>query len=650
MDPFRWLEDRDSPETKAWIRSRQDGWTEYLKSCPYLDVIQSRVREYFTSPAVDQPARVTDCYLFRRRDKGQEQPSILARHCDTGEERTLLDPSSLGPFVSVAIHHVSADGAFAACELRYGGEDRKSILILDIDSGTQYPDSIRNGMVRGFAFAPDRTGYYYCREEGPSDGRHTIRFHTLGQDGEDKILFCVPCSPGSRLAFMADEVRLGAVLVRLEGKELREDLWVASHRTPTEWHPVLTGRALPFSPFLQSGRILAMSFEDAPNGRLIELSRDGKEVKEILPEQPRPAEQISFSGPRIFAACANSTTIQAWDFEGNELDRIVAPHGSSLRILPNYSHADVLFYTLESFNSPPTIYEYQPRLKSGQIWWSATTPWRSAKVAVRRSRFAAQDGTMIPITVVREHRGHNESCGPMIMTSYGGFGVPATPRFSVFVSILLELGFAFALPHIRGGGDRGKAWHEAGRGRNRPTAIGDFCSAAEWLCRSRLTEPQKLAIFGGSNSGLLVGAAMTRRPELFKAVLCIAPLLDMVGYERLGQTSSWRHEFGTIEEAEDFASLLGYSPYHQISPETNYPSVLFVSGDRDDRCHPAHARKMAARLLSRAAQKNPVLVDYSAHRGHVASLPLSIREAALAARLAFLCRELGVPVRFRRAA
>jgi prolyl oligopeptidase len=230
------------------------------------------------------------------------------------------------------------------------------------------------------------------------------------------------------------------------------------------------------------------------------------------------------------------------------------------------------------------------------------------------------------------------------MTSYGGFGVSATPLFSVLVAIMMELGAMFAIPHIRGGGEGGKQWHDAGRARNRQLSFDDFIATAAWLCQQGLTTPDQIGIFGGSNSGLLVAAAMTQRPDLFGVVLCIAPLLDMVRYELFDHAVKWRQEYGTVEDPEDFRALYAYSPYHNIAEDLNYPAILFVTGDKDDRCNPAHVRKMAARLQGRSAQQSPVVVDYSEERGHSPVLPLSVRIPALAHRVAFLCRELHIPV------
>jgi prolyl oligopeptidase len=206
----------------------------------------------------------------------------------------------------------------------------------------------------------------------------------------------------------------------------------------------------------------------------------------------------------------------------------------------------------------------------------------------------------------------------------------------------MELGYVLALPHIRGGGERGKVWHDAGRARKRQAAFDDFIAAGEWLCEQRITTPRQLGIFGGSNSGLLVAVVMTQRPDLFGAVLCIAPLLDMLRFELFDEAVKWRREYGSVEDPEDFQALYAYSPYHHVEENRNYPPTLFVTGDKDDRCNPAHVRKMAARLQEREAQKAHIIVDYSSERGHSPTLPLSVRIAALARRIAFLCRELQV--------
>jgi prolyl oligopeptidase len=233
---------------------------------------------------------------------------------------------------------------------------------------------------------------------------------------------------------------------------------------------------------------------------------------------------------------------------------------------------------------------------------------------------------------------------PTIMTSYGGYGVSMTPQFSVFVAFLMERGCLFALPNIRGGSEFGAEWHDSAKRRKRQVAFDDFLSAAEWLIETGRTEPRRLAIFGGSNSGLLVGAAMTQRPDLFHAVVCMVPMLDMLRYHLFDNAHVWAEEFGTADDPQDFAALFRYSPYHNVRETTAYPATMIVSGDSDQNCNPSHARKMIARLQAANISESPIVLDYSRHRGHSPVLPLSERVEALTDRMAFLCDQLNLTV------
>jgi len=254
--------------------------------------------------------------------------------------------------------------------------------------------------------------------------------------------------------------------------------------------------------------------------------------------------------------------------------------------------------------------------------------------------YRAKDGTSIPMFLVGQRGVVAAGCHPTIMTSYGGYGVSMTPQFSIFVAFLVERGCLFALPNIRGGSEFGAEWYNAARRHKRQTAFDDFLSAAEWLIETGRTTPDELAIFGGSNSGLLVGAAMTQRPELFRAVVCMVPMLDMLRYHLFDSAHVWREEFGTADDPADFESLAKYSPYHQVRNGVAYPATMIVSGDKDSNCNPLHARKMTARLQAATSSSRPILLDYSDFRGHSPVLPLSERIEALTDRMAFLCDQL----------
>jgi prolyl oligopeptidase len=380
---------------------------------------------------------------------------------------------------------------------------------------------------------------------------------------------------------------------------------------------------------------------------LIELTLAGKKAHTVVPECKTPPRQVAVINDTFFVCYSESgrSCIRSWTLEGECLGEIELPAGGTVQLLPQRGlREQSLFYSYDSFASPATIYELEPEARVSSLWSADATALRQEGIQIIKRCFQAKDGTEIPITLVATREIDISIAHPVLMTSYGGFGVPALPKFSVLVAIMMELGVVFAIPQIRGGGDFGKQWHEAARGKRRQRAFDDFIAATEWLCTNRIASARRIAVFGGSNSGLLVGVAMTQRPELYRAVLSIAPLLDMVRYERFDQAAKWRREYGSVENREEFHALHAYSPYHNVQTDVDYPSTLFVTGDRDDRCNPAHVRKMAALLQAREAQHNPVLVDYSAERGHSPAMPLTVRVDALARRLAFLARELGMTV------
>jgi prolyl oligopeptidase len=399
---------------------------------------------------------------------------------------------------------------------------------------------------------------------------------------------------------------------------------------------------------LHRGRVFALSFEEAPNGKIVELALNGDELGTVVPERTMSPRDIWMADGAVFVSyleCGN-ILIKNWTLDGIPIGNIETPPQTTVQICPRFGMQSAgFFYTCESFACVPDIYEHEPPAGVERPVLSRDTPSaHSTGLGIYQRSFVARDGMTVPITIVTSASTELSGDTPIVMTSYGGFGASVTPRSSVLVTIMLELGAAFALPHIRGGGEFGKAWHNAGRGRNKQTTFNDFIDAGDWLCSAGFTKPSRLAIFGGSNSGLLVGAAITQRPDLFRAALCIAPLLDMVRYESFDQAAKWQSEYGSVERPEDFHMLHSYSPYHHVQESVNYPATLFVTGDNDDRCNPAHVRKMAALLQGRIEQHNPILVDYSPERGHSSVMPLSVRIDSLARRIAFLCKELGIQV------
>jgi prolyl oligopeptidase len=630
-DPYRWLEDRNLPETEDWIAAQQRHSEWYFRSRPDLGVIERRVRHYLDVEALDQPACVRDQYFYRKRPQGQEQGQICMRGTSGGSERVLIDPSRDGRFASVSIHRISSDAAFLAYEGKRGGGDQKEIRFLDVNTGTILPNMIPLGYARGLAFS--QTGYYYCREIDENSGEHRICYESIGSVGRVSVAFRVPRTIGSPLGLRNNDRWLGAIWFRPEGRDIVTDFWIRElHDESADWVHVIQSRRARYSPFLWRDRIFALVETESGSSQLIELSPNGEEMGVFVPEKHSPIQQIVCTRDRIFASYVeqDTTTIDAWLFSGQQADSVSLPREGTVRMLPSPAkETDSLFYSFESFDVPPAIYELHASTNLA-VLWHQQQPTKSNRCAkVQNSIIQSKDGVQVPLTLVTlEPTEATTGPQPAIMTSYGGFGATMTPQFSVLATILMELGATLVVPHIRGGGEFGKAWHDAGRGRYRQTSFDDSIAAAEWLRNQGTTTPCRLGIFGGSNSGLLVAAAMTQRPDLFGAVLCIAPLLDMVRYEQFDRAVKWRREFGTVEDLEDFRALYAYSPYHHVAADVDYPPILFVTGDKDDRCNPAHVRKMAARLQGRPAQKSTVIVDYSQERGHSPVLPLTFRRVA----------------------
>jgi prolyl oligopeptidase len=646
-DPYRWLEDRSLPETEDWICERQQHCASYFSECGEMEAIRRRVREFLDIPVIDQPTRVGRLCFYRRRDHGREQPCIFVRDLKTGAERSLVDPSTKGPFASVGIYRISRDGSLLACVEGDGGSDRRSVSIVDVARGTPAGHQINPGYTRGLVFLNDASGYFYSQQEDSRSAQNAILRRSF--DGRpDEVVFKAPALPGGRLTVIGDDLTIGAVWVHGgKDRELVEDLWTAEQGSALEWRPVFADRPLPFRLALRDGRLFAVSYEDAANGKVVELDRDGSEKQTIVPDSGTLLRQVAFVGDRIFtcSACAGRSPIRCWSLEGEEIAGPMVPDNETVTLLPAYGPCNSLFVARESFDRPIYISEYEPSLRLLRPWPDGSPHRHSDRLEVNETHYPANDGGSIPITLVARRSSANQAPAPVIMTSYGSFGVPSTPQFSVLVSILLDCGFLFAIPHIRGGGEFGGEWHRAGRRQNKQTSFDDFLAAAAWLRSEEIADPSRLAIFGGSNSGLLVAVAMIQRPELFHAVLCIAPLLDMIRYQRFDQSGKWKDEYGSCDCENDFQVLHSYSPYHRFHGNRPYPSVLFVTGDQDDRCNPAHVRKMTAMMLDNPMQTKPVLVDYTEERGHSPTLPLSVRVEALTRRIAFLLREVGVPFR-----
>lgn len=652
-DPYRWLEDQDSPRTRQWIEEQTLYARHYLDNLPGRGGIRKRIREFLAVETYDSLQKAGNRYIFRKRLREQEQPGIYMREGAGGEDQLLIDPAQwrAGNYTAVRPSRVSPDGRLLLYEIKQGGERTGTFALFDIELRRTLADVLPRGYLRGFAFAPDTKGFYYVHE--PIDANkpiyRAVRLHVLGTSpDQDEEIFCAGKNEKIRLCLLSEGRRLGILVYRYLEKT-RTELYVRTLEEGGSSQTFVASADSVLSPVLIPGKILALTDRNAPNFRIMELRvLNNKETEwaEIVPESDARIHQWRVAGGRIFVSYVrpSATQVSMFDLSGKKTGELPVPAEQSVRLLGGFAESDELLFETESFLSPASVWRFSANTSKQSLWAQRTIPLDPANYSHTQLRYTAKDGTQIPMFLLGRHEVLGGGCHPVIMTSYGGFGVSMTPQFSVFVAFLVERGCLFALPNIRGGSEFGAEWHNDARRRNRQVAFDDFLSAAEWLIASGRTTADRLAIFGGSNSGLLVGAAMTQRPELFRAVLCMVPMLDMLRYHLFDGAHVWRDEYGSADDPQDFTALLRYSPYHRVREGVAYPATMIVSGDADRNCNSLHARKMTAMLQAANTSAHPIFLDYSPFRGHSPVLPLSARIEALTDRMAFLCEQLKLPV------
>lgn len=653
-DPFRWLEDQNASQTREWLSAQSRYARSYLGSIPGRDLIRERIRELVDVETYDSLLKVSNRYLFRKRFRGQEQPCICIREGNDGRDEVLIDPAErgTGPYTAVKPLCISPDGRLLLYEVKQGGERTGTFELYDIAAHKALSDSLPRGYLRGFAFSPDSQSFFYVHEPIGStilQNRAAYR-HTIGADfDEDTPVFDAGTDERVRLHIISGTSRIGFLLNRFLERTLT-DFYVGSFDSTGSPKQVVKDAEYVLVPrILDSGRIFAITDRDAPNFRIVEVleSQLGRtEFRDIVPTGDAAIQDWSVAGDRILVSYYRNlqSEIIVFNFYGKRIGEVPAGDSETLRIVGGSEESDELIFERESFTKPIQLCRYSPSRSESTIWAERSIPFDSSRFQHVQAWFKSKDETEIPIFLVGRREVLEAGTHPAIMTSYGGYGVPMTPQFSVFVAFLMERGCLFALPNIRGGSEFGTKWYEAAKRRNRQVAFDDFLSAARWLIETGRTKPERLALFGGSNSGLLVAAAITQRPELFRAVICMVPMTDMLRYHLFDYAHIWKEEYGTAEDPEDFPALLAYSPYHNVREGVDYPATMIVSGDSDQNCNPLHARKMTARLQAANVSNRPILLDYSSYRGHSPVLPLRVRIEALTDRMAFLCDQLGIQV------
>jgi prolyl oligopeptidase len=646
-DPYRWLEDQDSPRTRAWIAEQTRYARAYLDSIPGRARIRERIREFLAVETYDSLQKVGSRYFFRKRLPDQEQPCICMREGADGEDQLLIDPAErgTGKYTAVKPLRVSPDGRLLLYEVKEGGERTGAFELLEIETRKRLPDLLPRGYLRGFAFAPDGRSFYYVHEavDAKRPFYRAAYHHFLGTPpSEDREIFFAGEDEKIRLSLVADKKRLGFFVYRFVEKMVT-DIYLKPFEEEGPPARIFSEIDYFLSLCLMDEKILAITDRGAPNRRIVEirLCDNGEhDWINIVPESDTAINNWLVIGDRIFVSYMKQMTYKVFifDFSGRKIGEMPVRNGETVRMIGGDS--DEPLFETESFTEPIGIFRYSTKSNEHTLWAKRSIPLGSANYTYSQIWYMSKDGTTIPMFLIGRREVLERGGNPTIMTSYGGYGLSMTPQFSIFVSFFVERGCLFAVPNIRGGSEFGTEWHNAAKRHNRQVAYDDFLCAAEWLIKTERTSPEKLAIFGSSNAGLLVGAALTQRPDLFCAVVCMVPMLDMLRYHLFDSAHIWRDEFGTVDDPDDFAALVKYSPYHQIREGVAYPATMIVSGDADQNCNPLHARKMTARLQAANVSEHPILLAYNKFRGHSPVLPLSERIEGLTDRIAFLCSQL----------
>ncbi len=655
VDPYRWLEDQDSAETRAWIEAQRDHTRAYFESVPMREFIRHRVGQLLSVSSVEPPWSVGDHYYFLKRQKGREQPVIMMRNGLFGEERILVDPSlrSTGNTTAVAIVAISEDEHFLAYSVRQRGTDHASIEILDLKSNRILPDGLPEGFCSGFVFSHEGSGFYYSHRQvqDPRPNYKAVFRHRYGTaNSKDLEIFFAGDSANLFVGILnSSNTDCMVYIAWSAGKDRRASLYAHDLRTGTVNTLFRDLSVDSFSPFFVGDRLFAYTDFRSPNSRIVHIdlnNPDPAQWRDIVPESERRIQQFAVAGDRIFVTRIDrfTTNVEAFDLCGNEQNGLpIAAHGT-VYLVNNKRRSDKLFFSYTSISKPPITYCYDTKQDQICIWDRPDVSLNLSLIAVEEVSYSSKDGMAVPmILAYRRDLRHNGPL-PTFLTGYGGFASCVTPRFTAFATFLIEQGFLVAVPALRGGSELGAAWHFAGRRDNRQHSFDDFIAAAEWLVSKGHSAPGSVAIGGGSNAGLLVGVAITQRPDLFRAAICLGPLLDMLRYHLFDFAAGWADEYGSPEDEEDFRSLVAYSPYHNVRDAVDYPAVLLISGDADTRCNPMHARKMTARLQAATTSSFPVLLDYKPAWGHTPVQPLSTKIEALTDRLTFVCNELRVHV------
>ncbi|MCA9255393.1 MAG: S9 family peptidase [Phycisphaerales bacterium] len=662
-DPYRWLEDDNADDTKAWVKAENDVTFGYLDTIPERAAIENRLTELWNYERYGTPTKKGGRYFYSRNDGLQNQSVIYTVKSINDTPKELLDPNKLSSDGTVALSGIRAseDGKYFAYGVSDGGSDWQTYRVRDIETGKDLDDVIEWIKFSGVSWTKKGDGFFYSRYDAPKSGEELsgsnyhqkLYFHKLGTpQADDTLVYERPDQKD--WGFGGDVTEDGSYLIISvwQGTERKNRIYYKDLRNPNaEVVKMLDDYDAEYAFLGNDGSTFYFRTDlSAPKGRIISIDAknpDRANWKEIVPEAAETLEGAGILNNWFVLNYLKDarTQVKIFDKKGEFVREVELPGIGSANGFNGRSDDTETFYAFNSFSTPTTVYHYDLISGRSKVFKAPKVNFNPDDFVTNQVFYTSKDGTRIPMFITHKRGLKLDGNNPTYLYGYGGFNISLTPRFSLKNIAWLEMGGVYAQANLRGGGEYGKAWHDAGRLLNKQNVFDDFIAAAEWLIANKYTQTKKLAIGGGSNGGLLVGACITQRPELFGAALPAVGVMDMLRFQLFTIGHAWTSDYGKIEDEKIFRKLRSYSPYHNVKKGACYPPTMITTGDHDDRVVPAHSFKLAAALQAAQGCDNPVLIRIETRAGHGAGKPTSILIKEVADSWAFLVKNLDMQVK-----
>jgi len=660
-DPYRWMEDAGSPETQQYVEQEMAYTRNLLDPLPGREQIQKRLTELLSVGSVSAPQIAGKYYLYTRRTGTQNQPVLYARQGVNGKDRVVLDVNQQAADGTVALDwwYPSDDGKYVAYGTSASGSEESMLHIIETATATPLPDKIDRTRFASVTWKKDNSGFYYTRhprkgEVPPGEEQYHVKvfYHALGSDpAGDSLIFGEGPNPQAipQVTLPDDDDRYLLITV-FEGWT-KSEMYLQDLKAGTAPVLLTTGKNFLYSGEMLKGKLYIATNEDAPHYRMFvaDLGNAKRENwREFIPESDAILQGTAVYGGQMFAQYEKnaSSELRLLDLNGKPVAEIPLPGIGSILGSGGKWNRDEIFFGFHSFTVPPTIYRFDLKQRQSSLWAKVDAPVDPSGYEVAQVWYTSKDGTKVPMFLFHKKGIELNGKNPTLLTAYGGFNISLTPSFVAGRYVWLEHGGVFAVANLRGGAEFGEDWHRAGMLEKKQNVFDDFIAAAEFLISDKITDKDHLAIQGGSNGGLLMGAAFTQRPELFRAVVCQVPLLDMLRYQNFQIAKLWIPEYGSAEDPKQFDFIYPYSPYHHVKPGAEYPAIMFMTADTDTRVDPMHAKKMAALMQAQAgngqSRERPILLRIESKAGHGAGKPIAKQIEEGVDIYSFLFWQLGV--------